>query len=206
MGPHRGWCGSVHRTRKTAQKCIKKENDHCLKQSGHPTDRDIFDIHDPRVGLRKVTIYCLRPKEDFAAVEMTTEEKMKCIKILKEIFKGFMISQTDLVDGLEMDENDFEHYASHLMIYGVLRRVEKDGDIYWRCEKTHDAHKWDEVLDDFITLVGGIGTEEGVSSSRPRAKIKVSPSEKVSKYKNSTENPPSDDDLPVCSGCGTKLT
>jgi hypothetical protein len=133
---------------------------------------------------------------------------MTCIKILKEIFKGFMISQTDLVDGMVMDENDFEHYASRLMIYGLLRRVEKDGDIYWRCEKTHDAHKWDEVLDDFITLAGGIGVEEGAPTTtmRPRAKVKVSPSEKVSKYKNSTNNPPSEDDLPVCSECGNKLT
>jgi hypothetical protein len=158
IGPYRGWCGTVHRNEQTARKCLNTDNLWCMNNLYRKSDREILNIHDDKVGRKKITVYYLRPDEEIPIPEFTEPEKLETMKLLKLVFKGFLVPTKDVVNSKEhsLEEALVVERLTILEQMKLLRRVENDGEVSWQTTKTHDSHKWEEVVDEFIELVGGI--------------------------------------------------
>lgn len=150
LGPYRGWCGTVHRNEKTAKKCLATENEWCEKNLYRKSDRDIFDIHDEKVGKKKMTLYYFRPNEEIPVPELNNGEKLIMMRVLKVIYKGLLVSEETIEE--ELGSDDMSDKLTLLERIKVIRKVEDQ----WQCIKTHDSHKWEDVVDELIDLIGGI--------------------------------------------------
>jgi len=151
LGPYRGWCGTVHRNPETAEKCLKSEHEWCEKNLFRKSDRDIYDIHDEKVGKKKMTRYYLRPIEEIPIPELNHAQKLAMMKILKVIYKGLLVSEEEIRDDLD-NEKDMDEHLELLERLKIIQRV----DDKWQSAKTHDKHKWEDVVEELLDRLGGI--------------------------------------------------
>jgi len=155
IGPYRGWCGHVHRNKKTAKRCLAEEDQWCQRNIYRHTDREVIDIHDPRTGKKKINVYYLKPEIE-QITEVSGDVKVAMVKVLKPIYNQFSIGLDDLLTSTGYEEEELAGHIEMLEQLKVIRRIGNKKQPLWQCMKTQDEHKWAEVFEHFLTAVGGI--------------------------------------------------
>jgi hypothetical protein len=176
IGEERGWCGRIHRTEPTAERCVAIDDGNCHRQLKTDTDRQVYATDDKAIESQeddgKFTFFlkggkAKKPSKAKAAKgkkgkkgrakkepepepepepELDTDEE----KVLKVIFDGFSVTAEDISS--EMDWKGTKKAASvskKLVKAGVVETKKKNKVLHYSTVKTHDDADWDEVLSDY---------------------------------------------------------